>query len=252
MTLVGLEIADGVAVVTLRDPAHRNAITLPLAAEIRAAFDTLEADESVGGVVVTGEGRAFCAGADLDALASGDPAVYGAIYEAFLRVARCPLPTIAAINGAATGAGMNLALCCDIRLAVPGARLIARFLDIGLHPGGGHTWLLVRAVGVERAKAMVLCGEELDGTSAAAAGLVLRCVEPNMLLEEAIALARRAATVPRPLLERTKATIDRIATVETHAEAVELEAEAQSWSATLPFFAERIAALRQQISGRGR
>jgi enoyl-CoA hydratase len=248
MTLVKSEIVDGVAVATLCDPGHRNAITLAMAEEIAATFDELESNGDVGAVVITGQGKAFCAGADLDVLASGQPSAYRAIYQAFMRVARCPLPTIAAVNGAATGAGLNLLLCCDVRITVPRARFIARFLDIGLHPGGGHTWMLTRAVGPERAKAMVLCGDELDGEAAARAGLVLRCVDPAELLESAIALGRSAASIPRPLIERTKATMQAIIELDRYDHAVDVEAAAQAWSATLPYFQERVGALRTQIS----
>src|SRR5579862_3335084 len=114
---------DGVAVVTVNDPERRNAITPPMIEEVIAAFDRLEADASVGAVVITGAPPAFCAGADLSALgASPSPEGLRGIYEAFLRVGRSPLPTIAAVNGAAVGAGMNLALCCDVRVAARRAR----------------------------------------------------------------------------------------------------------------------------------
>lgn len=114
MSLVRTEIHAGVATVTLSDPERRNALTLPMVNEVESIFDDLEADPAVGAVVVTGEPPAFCAGADLSHLSSsaeGSPeAGLRAIYEGFLRIGRCALPTIAAVNGAAVGAGMNLAL----------------------------------------------------------------------------------------------------------------------------------------------
>lgn len=248
---VEVEVRDGVALLTLQDSARRNALTLEMAGRIGLLLDEVEARAEVGAVVVTGQGSAFCAGADLDVLAGGDAAEYRQLYEGFLRVARSPLPTIAAVNGPATGAGMNLALCCDVRLASPKARFVARFLDIGLHPGGGHTWMLARAVGQQRARAMVLCGEELDGRSAAAAGLVLRCVDDERLLEESLRLAAKAASIPRELVERTKATMNALTHVTDHHEAVDLEAEAQAWSATLPHFQDKVCDLRSRISARG-
>jgi enoyl-CoA hydratase len=250
MNLVQLSTHDLVAVVTLQDPEHRNAISLEMAGEMRQMFDEIEADPDVSAVVITGAGRAFCAGADLATLRLGDPAVYRQLYEAFLRVARCPLPTIAAVNGPATGAGMNLALCCDIRVTAPRARFIARFLELGLHPGGGHTWMLTRAVGLQRAKAMVLCGLELDGEEAVAAGLALACVDADQLLPEALALAQGAASVPRVLLERTKATLDGIGRISRQEDAVDLESEAQAWSASLPYFKDRVDALQRSIAAR--
>ena len=105
--------------------------------EIIAAMDELEADEAIGALVVTGTPPAFCAGANLGNLATADGSSLGNVYEGFLRIARSPLPTLAAVNGAAVGAGMNLALGCDVRLAARRARFDTRFLQLGLHPGEG-------------------------------------------------------------------------------------------------------------------
>ncbi len=119
--------------------------------ETAAALDALEADDGVGALVVTGRGSAFCAGADLPHLGASQREGLLAIYEGFLRVARSPLPTIAAVNGAAVGAGMNLALAADVRIAGPHAVFDARFQKLGIHPGGGATWMLQRAVGPQAA-----------------------------------------------------------------------------------------------------
>ena len=243
---------DGVAVVTVNDPERRNAITPPMIDELVAAFDRLEGDPSVGAVVITGTPPAFCAGADLSALgASPSAAGLRGIYEAFLRVGRSPIPTIAAVNGAAVGAGINLALCCDLRLAARRARVDTRFLQLGLHPGGGHTWMMRRAIGPEATAAMVLFGEVLDGAAAEKAGLVWRCVDDDELLATAVRMAGRAAAVP-PLARRVKRTIATVADVSTHPEAVDVELEAQVWSLGQPEFRERLAALKDKISSSGR
>jgi enoyl-CoA hydratase len=256
MTLVRTEVDGGVAVVTLADPDRRNAISPAMVAEIVAAFDLLDADPGVGAIVVTGEPPAFCAGADLSHLGrAGDAAPAGgheglrAVYEGFLRVARSPLPTIAAVNGPAVGAGMNLALCCDLRLAGRSARFDTRFLQLGLHPGGGHTWLLDRAVGPQAAAAAVLFGEVLDGEAAARCGLVWRCVDDADLLPLARELAARAAAAPRPLVERVKASLAAARAIAGHDEAVDAELAQQAWSIGQPWFAARLAALRNRISG---
>lgn len=251
MTVVTVEeAAPGVAVVTVNDPERRNAITPPMISEVIAAFDRLEADASIGAVVITGAPPAFCAGADLSALgASPSQAGLRGIYEAFLRVGRSPLPTIAAVNGAAVGAGMNLALCCDLRLAARRARFDTRFLQLGLHPGGGHTWMMRRAMGPEGTAAMVLFGEVLDGEAAERAGLAWRCVDDDQLLPTAMSMAERAAAVPG-LARRIKHTIGAVAGVATHDEAVDVELEAQVWSLAQPEFADRLAALRGRISSR--
>jgi enoyl-CoA hydratase len=250
LSAIRVEVGDGVAVVTLDEPDRRNALDLAMVDEIVAAFEKLEADDAVGAVVVTGAPPAFCAGADLGNLGSSGSSGPGmrAIYEGFLRVARSPLPTIAAVNGAAVGAGMNLALCCDVRIAARRAKFDTRFLQLGLHPGGGHTWMLRRAIGPQGAAAMVLFGDVLDGAEAERVGLVWRCVDDDSLLDASKALAAKAADVPRPLAQRAKETLARMASVDEHDAAVDIELDVQMWSAQQPFFTERLAAMRDRIS----
>ena len=253
--------AAGVAVITLNDPDKRNMLSEEMVDALVAILDRVEADESVGAIVVTGAGRAFCAGANLGNLGRAGEAARGdqpaaergtgmrSIYEAFLRFSRSPLPTLAAVNGAAVGAGMNLALACDIRLAGRSARFDTRFLELGLHPGGGHTWMLQRLVGLQTAAAMVLFGAVLDAAAAAERGLVWSCVDDADLLAESVALAARAASGPRDLAVRIKATMGLVAGLDDHDAAVDAELEAQLWSLGQPFFAERLAVVRQRVSG---
>jgi enoyl-CoA hydratase len=232
----------------LNNPDERNTLTAPMVAEILAAMDTIEGDPSIGAIVVTGTAPAFCAGANLGNLATASGNSLGTIYEGFLRIARSPLPTIAAVNGAAVGAGMNLALGCDVRIAARRAKFDTRFLQIGIHPGGGHTWMLRRIVGPQNAFATVVFGEVLDGAEAERIGLVWKCVDDDQLLIEAQKMAARAASVPRPLLESVKKTIQDMADVVTHPEAVERELVPQLWSTKQPWFAEKIAAMQAKIS----
>ena len=248
MALVLVDVADGVAVLTLNNPSERNTLTQPMVDEIVAAMDRIEADPDIGAVVVTGAAPAFCAGANLGNLATATGESLGVIYEGFLRIARSPLPTIAAVNGAAVGAGMNLALGCDVRIAGRSARFDTRFLQIGIHPGGGHTWMLRRAVGPQATMATVVFGEILDGAEAERVGLAWRCVDDDALLEEARRLAVRAASAPRDLLIEVKRTIAAMHDVATHPDAVARELEPQLWSTRQPWFAERLAALQARIS----
>ena len=248
MSTVRHEIADGVAIVTLDDPDRRNALNLDMVDEIVATFDTIEADETVGAVVVTGAPPAFCAGADLGHLGGSQRAGLRSVYEGFLRVGRCPLPTLAAVNGAAVGAGMNLALVCDVRIAARRAKFDTRFLQLGLHPGGGHTWMFRRIAGPQAVSAAVLFGEVLDGAQAERVGLVWRCVDDDALLDAAREMAGRAASAPRELAIRTKATIADMALLGDHEAAVDRELEPQVWSVQQPWFRERLAAMQAKVS----
>jgi enoyl-CoA hydratase len=247
---VRTEIAGEVATVTLDAPDRRNALTVGLGDELVAAFEAAEADPSVGAVVVTGTPPAFCAGADLSHLGGSQRDGLRRIYEGFLRVARSPLPTIAAVNGAAVGAGANLALACDVILAGTSARFDTRFLKLGLHPGGGHTWMLRRRVGPQAAAALVLFGEVLDGAEAERVGLAWRCVPDAELMDVARELAGVAGTAPRDLVVRMKRTLAEMADVATHDEAVDRELEPQVWSLNQPAFQQRLAELQRRISSK--
>ncbi len=236
-----------VAVLTLDDPERRNALSAGLVDEIVAAMDTAERDEGIGAVVVTGAPPAFCSGADLGNLAALSGNAGGAardralpgIYEGFLRVLRSPLPTVAAVNGPAVGAGFNLALACDVRVAGRSARFDTRFVRLGIHPGGGHAWLLDRAVGPEAAAAMVLFGERVDGPRAVDIGLAWRCVDDDALVDDAVALAERAAEAPQELVARIKATLRDAPWQPDFDAAVRTELERQLWSFEQGFFAPR-------------
>ncbi len=251
MPLIRSERTGRVQVLTLDDPQRRNALSVDLCREMSAAMDAVERDPDVGAVVVTGAAPAFCAGADLTQLGESRRDGLLEIYEGFLRVARSPLPTIAAVNGAAVGAGMNLALAADVRLAGRSARFDTRFLDLGIHPGGGHTWMLRRIAGLQTAMAMVVFGERMDGTEAERVGLVWRCVDDEALLDAAVEMAARAADAPPELTRRVTATVRDIATIDDHADAVDRELTDQLWSMDQPAFAQRLADLQARISGAG-
>ena len=237
MEHVKIERHEGVALVTLIDRERRNAMTAKMVAEIVESLDALESDISVGAVVLTGEAPAFCSGADVAALGSlsegrndTERRAIGGIYEGFLRVLRSPLPTVAAINGPAVGAGLNLALACDVRIAGVSARFDTRFLRIGIHPGGGHAWMLERAVGPQSAAAMMLFGERVDGPRAVEIGLAWACHPDDALIGEAIAFAARAAAVPRELTAAASATLREVPWQPDFEAAIATEVAHQAWS----------------------
>lgn len=245
MSLVELDLSGHVAVVQLNDPARRNALSRDMVAELIATFDAIQAAKGVRAVVLCAQGPAFCAGADRALLANAtDPAdaraVLASIYEGFLRVARCEVPTIAAVDGPAVGAGMNLALACDLRIAGPDAVFDPRFVQLGLHPGGGHTWLLQRLVSTQSAAAAVLFGQALDAKAAWRSGLIFEIVASEELTERARALAGAAAKGDRELLERVKATMADTRELGSLDEAVAREFDDQIWSITRSGAADRL------------
>ncbi len=250
MDLVRVETADGVGTITLNDPDRRNAVTLDMCAQLDEVITSLEADDSVKALVITGAPPAFCAGADLSHL--GDSAEEGllAIYEGFLRVGRCPLPTIAAVNGAAVGAGMNLALICDVRLAGRSAKFDDRFLNLGIHPGGGHTWMFQNITDPQVTAAAVLFSEVMDGPEAERVGLAYRCYDDDELLGAAHEMAARAGANDRELIMRTKQTIQDIRYVTSQRAAVDHELGPQAWSTRRPLFRATLDKLKARISSR--
>ncbi|RSM75359.1 enoyl-CoA hydratase [Kibdelosporangium aridum] len=248
MTEVLLERADGVAVVTLNVPDRRNALTLPISAALVDVVQTCENDEDVHAIVVTGAPPAFCAGADLTTLGEAHEEGLRKIYAGFLAFADCSLPTIAAVNGAAVGAGLNLALACDMRIAGPKARFDARFLQIGIHPGGGMTWMLQRTVDRQTAVAMTLLGSVLDAETAVQKGLAGQLAADPVAA--AVQLAAGAVNAPRELLRITKQTLRATSGNVDHATAVDIEVRAQVASMASAEFGERLDKLRSRITGR--
>jgi enoyl-CoA hydratase len=253
MALIETEVRDRVGILTLNDPDKRNAITLAMNDEIAAVLDAWEADDDVGAMVVTGAGKGFCAGADLDdLLAEQGEAGMKKIYEGFLRIAHTSLPTIAAVNGAAVGAGFNMVLACDIVLAArERARFDSRFLQIALHPGGGHTWRLRSIVGRQTTMAMVLFGEVVKAEEAKELGIVWKVVDDATLVDDAVALAAVAAGQGKELNARTKASILTLDTVSESDAAVDHELWPQLWSMDQGDFRDLVARLQQNISSKG-
>ena len=244
-SLVTSTLEDGVAVLRLNDPEHRNALSPALSNALAATIQTA-LESGAGALVLTAEPPVFCAGGSLDALLSRDVPL-AASYAGFLALANAPVPTIAAIASPAIGAGVNLPLACDVILAAPGARFDPRWLDVGIHPGGGHLWRLAQRIGPQGAAALVLCGDTLSGEEAAAVGLAWRCVPDDDLMPLALKLARRAAGRPRELLGRTKASLRAGLSMNSAEQAMALELEAQEWSMDQPGFADRIRQIQASL-----
>ena len=182
-TRIELRIASGTAWITLDGPATRNALDTQAAGDLVAACAQIDADPGVGAAIITGAGQAFCSGADTRVIAGlrgarPDEAYDGLeiVYGAFRRVGQLGVPTVAAINGAAVGAGLNLALASDLRLVASGAVLVSGFAAIGLHPGGGHLHLLARAGGTGIAAAAGVFAHPITADRAVTSGLAWAAV----------------------------------------------------------------------------
>jgi len=246
--LVTTQLENGIALLTLNDPDRRNAFTPGMVSAIVGAFDFLEREGNCNVVIVTGAGPAFCAGADLSHLSGATQADLRGIYDGFLRVKSSTLPTIAAVNGPAVGAGMNLALACDVRIMGESGRFDTRFVKLGIHPGGGHTWMLRQLVGPQTAAAMAIFGQVVGGQGAVQLGLAWQCVPDEALLATAMGFAARAAAAPRDLVKRVKRTLEEMIEVDVHEEAVDKELVHQVMSMNTPEFSAGLAKMRQQIS----
>lgn len=194
-------IADSIATITLSRPERLNAMPPQMADEIADALDHLDGARAL---VITGEGRAFCSGADLQArggaTAIGASGPYGALTRSYnptmVKLSKLNVPIITAVNGPAAGVGCSLALCSDFAIASKSAYFLQAFVNIGLVPDGGASWMLPRLIGKARATQMMMLGEKISGDQAADWGLIYKCVEDGDLMTEARALATKLANGP--------------------------------------------------------
>jgi len=207
-----LDIDQGIAKVTLNRPDSLNSFNVEMHNQMRAALKTIRNDASVRVMLLTGNGRGFCAGQDLSDRTvkpgAQTPDLGVSIeqyYNPLLQALRdLPMPVICAVNGVAAGAGANIALACDITLAARSANFVQAFCKIGLIPDCGGTWTLPRAVGMARAKGLALLGDKLSAEKAEQWGMIWQCVEDDALQDEAMKLARHFATQPTKGLAMTK------------------------------------------------
>ena len=228
---------DGAALwVTMRRPEKLNALTGTMSDELSKVFQDAHGDPDVRCVVLTGEGRGFCAGQDLtefrDAYETGNrPDIEEHLAETYHRliplIVETPKPVIAAVNGVAAGAGLSLALACDLRIASDAARLTQAFVKIGLVPDSGGTYLLPRAVGYAKALELSITGDVIDAAEALRIGLVHRVVPADTFEQEVGALATRLAAMPTAAIAETKRLLREAIAVDL-SEALSREAAAQS------------------------
>jgi enoyl-CoA hydratase len=224
---------DGVVVLTLDLPERRNAMTAELTAAWTNTVASLREDRAVRTVVVTGEGRAFCAGGDLSWIAESPDLAVADIrdrmrpfYRAWLSIRDLEVPVLAALNGHAIGAGLCLALACDLRYAATSATLSMPFTRLGMHAGMAATWLLPQAVGVPRARELLFTGRSLTAQEALAYGLVEAVHVPDQLLPAVLDVAAQIAGNAPLAVRLTKAALAQ-SPARSIDEAIEWEALAQ-------------------------
>jgi enoyl-CoA hydratase/carnithine racemase len=248
-------VHDGVATVTLNDPERRNAQSREMGLEFQDVVQRLKRDESVQVLIVTGAGKAFCAGGDLEMLAEmldcdaeSNRRTMADFYDYFLCVTELEIPTIAAINGAAIGAGASWTLGFDLRLAAEGAQIGFTYVNLGLHPGMGTHFLLPRLIGVARAFELAATGKLISATEAERIGLVNRVVPLSELMPAAQSLAETLKAQPQGTLRTSKQCLYQGIRDGLRA-SLQADAIAQTTSFASAEMRSRVTAMRTRIAG---
>jgi enoyl-CoA hydratase/carnithine racemase len=240
------DLGTGVATITLNRPERLNALTFQVYEELRDAFRSLDSAEGVRAVVITGAGRAFCSGGDVEDIigrlferdADGLLAFTRLTCDLILAIRQCRRPVVAALNGTVAGAGAVIAAACDFRIAAESAKIAFLFTRVGLSGADmGAAWLLPRLVGLGHATQLLMTGEFCDARRAQEIGLYTRVVPPDQVLAEARTLAEQLARGPSPALAATKDALNREAAMDLRA-ALELEAQVQAELMRHPNFRE--------------
>ncbi|MBR9882489.1 MAG: 2-(1,2-epoxy-1,2-dihydrophenyl)acetyl-CoA isomerase [Oceanospirillales bacterium] len=246
-------VDQGVAVLTLNRPASLNSFNATMHAEVRDALKQLRRDDSVRCLLITGNGRGFCAGQDLsdrNVAADAEMPDLGRSIETFynplIRTLReLPLPVICAVNGVAAGAGANIALACDIVFAARSASFIQAFCKIGLVPDSGGTWTLPRLIGPARAMALSMLGDKISAEQAANWGMIWSCVDDEALMDSALTCARHLATQPTRGLALIKRALNESST-NTLDQQLDLERDLQRLAGRTADYREGVAAFMEK------
>ena len=252
-----VDARDGWSVVTLNRPDRLNSFNADMHRALKGALDRLADDPACRAVLLTGAGRGFSAGQDLQAV--GQDTKLGDTLELFYnplvrRIRSMPKPVVCAVNGVAAGAGANIALACDIVLAARGAKFIQAFAKIALVPDSGGTWFLPRLVGEARARALALTGDAVPAETAESWGMIWRAVDDEALMPEAERLTGHLATQPTATLALIKQALDGAA-ANTLDVQLDLERDLQKQAGAGPDFAEGVRAFMEKrparFTGRG-
>jgi 2-(1,2-epoxy-1,2-dihydrophenyl)acetyl-CoA isomerase len=251
-SLVLSEIDGSVAVLTLNRPEVLNSFNRRMAVELREAVDAAGSDANIRAVLLTGAGRAFCAGQDLSEATPGAGSepdlaeiVRGSYNPVIRSIRKIEKPVVCAVNGVAAGAGANLALACDIVIASSAASFIQSFAKVGLIPDSGGTFFLPRLVGLARASAMTMLGEKISASQALEFGMIYKVCEPGELAGAALAIARALSELPTRALGLTKRGLNESFTNGLDAQ-LDAEAELQGNAGRTADFREGVAAFLEK------
>jgi 2-(1,2-epoxy-1,2-dihydrophenyl)acetyl-CoA isomerase len=249
-----VDVRVGYRVITLNRPQRLNSFTEHMHVALKKALDDAEGDAACRALMITGAGRGFCAGQDLnDRLAKpGETIVLGGTLEQYYnplirRLRGLPFPVVAAVNGIAAGAGANIALACDIVLAAKSATFLQAFAKIGLVPDSGGTWFLPRLVGPARARGLALLADPLPAETAASWGLIWKCVPDDELIGDANELCQRFAVGPTYGLSLIKQALDAAETNDLSTQ-LDLERDLQRSAGSSPDYKEGVSAFMEKRS----
>lgn len=250
---IELAVDDGAAILTLNRPDRLNSFTVEMHKEMQDALTKIESEDSIRALLLTGAGRGFCAGQDLNDRAvapGGDSVDLGQSCETYWnpmvrRLSEMPIPIVCAVNGVAAGAGANVALACDIVIASKSAKFIQSFANIGLIPDSGGSWILPRLIGQARAMAITLTGEPVKAEKAESWGMIYKAVEDDDLMQEATKLVARLAKGPTRGLAETKKRI-RESSLNTLQQELDLERDAMRELGYSNDYAEGVAAFMEK------
>jgi 2-(1,2-epoxy-1,2-dihydrophenyl)acetyl-CoA isomerase len=251
--MIVVEIKDGWRKLVLNRPDKLNAVNPAMLTELLQAIDAAEADPSTRALLLTGNGRGFCAGQelgpDLTPGPGGPPDLETLAntyhHEVVRRLRASRLPVVCAVNGVAAGAGASFALACDIVLAAKSARFVQAFVKIGLVPDSGASFFLTHSIGEARARALAMLGDAIDGETAASWGMIWKAVDDEALMPEAEALTVTLANGPTGALSRMKQMFEAAGTNSLHAQ-LDLEARLQGEAGRTGDYAEGVRAFQEK------
>jgi enoyl-CoA hydratase/carnithine racemase len=251
---ITLEKKERIAIITLNRPDRMNAVSEQMQLDLIQALNDVNLDDDVGALVVTGAGRAFCAGADVGRMSSAERRTrtpeqirrsFRGPQAVILGLQRLEKPAIAMVNGTCVGAGMDLACACDIRIGSENSRFMVAFIRIGLFPGWGGTWLYPRAMGIPKAAEMLFTGDFMEAKEAERVGLLNKLVPAADLEKETMAMARRIANGPPIALRLAKMLLYKGLEIDLET-AMQMAAASETITLTSEDHKEGIAALQEK------